>query len=91
VEAPHAAALCRQGTPSQFSNTAKDRAGRRAEGRMLGAGSRVRGVALGRGVTGGGSEGGVAGVGSGSGGLASRNEEGAVVVVVYLARYKTII
>jgi len=37
------------------------------------------------------ASGGVAGVGSGSGGLASRNEEGAVIVVVYLARYKAII
>jgi len=52
---------------------------------MLGAGSRVRDVALEHGMTGGRSERGYPGVSSGSGGLAPRNEEGVVVVVVYLA------
>ena len=47
-------------------------------------------VALECGMAGGGSERGYR-VGSGTGGLASHNEEGDVVVVEYLARYGVVI
>ena len=69
----HAVTLRRRGLPRQFSSTARGRNGRRVEGQMFGA---ECGVAIKRGIAGGGSERECREGGFSQWDLALRNKEG---------------